>query len=77
MGDSVNRITKKAECHSGCGHTEAEHEAFDAGLAAGLAGNSMCPFSGSLAHDWWTGHSVGVIRRAFRRCGNHPYKGIA
>lgn len=48
-----------------CGHTQAEHDAFDGGLRAGEYGaaETACTFRGNLREAWLTGHSVGVENR--------------
>ncbi len=60
-------LTSRPEpCPGGCDHTDEEHRAFDAGLAAGEAGKTAkeCPYDGdSLAEDWLMAHSVGEANR--------------
>ena len=48
-----------------CGHSQAEHDAFDGGLRAGEHGaaETACTFRGNLREAWLTGHSVGVENR--------------
>jgi len=57
-----------AACPGGCDHTDLEHVAFDAGIAAGEAGKKAecCPYEDfSLQEDWLTGHSVGEANRRY------------
>jgi ribosome modulation factor len=57
-------------CPGGCDHTDAEHRAFDRGLAAGSAGaeQSTCPYRNPpLVEDWLSGHSAGVSAATAKR----------
>jgi len=47
-------------CPGECGHSDIEHFAFDAGVAAGARGTAprACPYLGELREAWLTGHSV-------------------
>lgn|GEM_PF-6872182 len=56
-----------AACGDDCGHTQAEHDAFDAGLLAGERGDPAedCPHTESgLRLAWLTGHDVGSGNRS-------------
>ena len=65
----MNSYQVPPSCPVPCEHTDAEHRAFDRGVFAGKAGVEPedCPYDGSLAQDWLTGHSVGWldVRSAF------------
>jgi hypothetical protein len=52
-------------CSDDCGHSKAEHVAFDAGVRAGERDDDdACKYSMShLREAWLTGHSVGSINR--------------
>lgn len=53
------------ECHENCGHSDAEHRAFDQGYASGFDDDDEeCPFSGVLREAWLCGQSVGKIEGA-------------
>lgn len=54
-------ITKPCPGPDQCGHSDAEHEAFDAGMLAGERGidPSENPYShDELSETWLIGHSV-------------------
>jgi hypothetical protein len=56
-------------CKQDCGHSKAEHAAFDLGIVDGEAGlcSSLNPYPhdlGSLRDAWSAGHSVGAINHA-------------
>jgi ribosome modulation factor len=56
------------ECPGSCTHTAQEHADFDAGVAAGRAGQSAdtCPHKrGGRRIDWLTGHSAGSLQHSF------------
>jgi hypothetical protein len=49
------------QCPGGCDHTLAEHQAFDAGLRAGEAGEECRVPPGVADREaWLTGHSAGA-----------------
>lgn len=58
-----------------CDHTQAQHEAFDAGHKAGEEGNDRNPFENDegngLSLAWQAGHSVGWTNR-----GLEAYRGL-
>lgn len=60
--DEQFELLDNVGCHPDCGHSEAEHLAFDEGLATGRARgiDVECPYQDPLLHEAWaTGHSVG------------------
>lgn len=64
-------------CPPDCGHTEAEHEAFDAGVVAGRTGmpEETCPHKvafSDLREAWLTGYSVGALDRRYSGASNLP-----
>lgn len=51
-------------CPGGCEHTDAEHRAFDRGVADGRTGNTTCPYrNAALVEDWQCGRSLGKLQR--------------
>jgi ribosome modulation factor len=56
----MNRFPLTRWCPGECSHSDIEHFAFDAGIAAGErgAGEDACPYLGGLREAWLTGHSV-------------------
>lgn len=53
-------------CPNKCGHTNAEHTAFDLGVRDGERGidGEACPYDSVILRDaWQTGHSVGMLNR--------------
>jgi hypothetical protein len=64
---SSRRAEMDAACGPDCGHTQKEHDVFDAGLAAGESGwpESSCLITdGSLREAWLMGHSEGAGNRS-------------
>lgn len=63
---SANPTTKP--CPGGCDHSDIEHQAFDAGVAAGERGEDDLPAEyrddeSILSEAWFTGNSVGLGNR--------------
>lgn len=51
---------RTSECPPACGHSAAQHVAFDVGFIMGQHGLDRCPFDqGALRTQWLIGHWVG------------------